>query len=291
MIAGNSIANLATANNLRTQTSQKETATATTHDRCGWFQPSPLRRANPGPVNGAAWRLVLLGAPGVGKGTQADLLKRQLEACHLSTGDLFRAASKQKDVEPSPAMRIALDYMRRGDLVPDGTVWEMVRERTECLRCSAGFVLDGFPRTLCQAESLMKLMETERISLNAVVNYELPVADIVARLSGRRTCEKCKAVFHLTGNPPKVDGVCDRCQGNLFQREDDRSESIAVRMETYERSTEPLIEFYRGLGLLVTVAAVGSPDEICARTLQVLGARIGIREKEESLSARERLSD
>jgi adenylate kinase len=274
MIAGNSIANLATANNLRTRTSQNDKAAPAPHDRCGWFQPSALRRANPAPVNGSAWRLVLLGAPGVGKGTQADLLNRQLEACHLSTGDLFRAASKQKDVEPSPAMRIALDYMRRGDLVPDGTVWEMVRERTECFRCSAGFVLDGFPRTLCQAESLKQLMESESIPLNAVVNYELPLAEIVARLSGRRTCEKCKAVYHVTGNPPKVDGVCDRCQGNLFQREDDRPESITVRMATYERSTEPLIEFYKGLGLLVTVAAVGSPDEICARTMRALGAEV-----------------
>ncbi|MGA9353111.1 MAG: nucleoside monophosphate kinase [Terriglobales bacterium] len=275
MNVGNPIGNLATANKFTSKVSQKEKASPAPNDRCGWFQPSALRRANATAVNASAWRLVLLGAPGVGKGTQADLLNRRLEACHLSTGDLFRAASKQKDVEPSPAMRVALDYMRRGDLVPDGTVWEMVRERTECLRCSAGFVLDGFPRTLCQAESLRQLMESERIPLNAVVNYELPLADIVARLSGRRTCEKCKAVFHVTGNPPKVDGVCDRCQGSLFQREDDRTESIAVRMETYERSTAPLIEFYRGMGLLVTVAAVGSPDEICARTMQALGARPG----------------
>jgi adenylate kinase len=282
MIASNSIANLATANSFTTQTSQKEKATPAPHDRCGWFQPSALRRANATAVNASAWRLVLLGAPGVGKGTQADLLNRRLETCHLSTGDLFRAASKQKDVEPSPAMRVALEYMRRGDLVPDSTVWEMVRERTECLRCSAGFVLDGFPRTLCQAESLKQLMESERIPLNAVVNYELPLADIVARLSGRRTCEKCKTVYHVTGNPPKVDGMCDRCQGNLFQREDDRPESITVRMATYERSTAPLIEFYKGLGLLVSVAAVGSPDEICARTIQALGARV----KNESAGAR-----
>src|SRR5271156_370729 len=128
MIAGNSIANLATANKFTTQASQKEKPTPALHDRCGWFQPSALRRANAAAVNGSAWRLVLLGAPGVGKGTQADLLKRQLEACHLSTGDLFRAASKQKDVEPSPAMQVALEYMRRGELVPDSTVWQMVCE-------------------------------------------------------------------------------------------------------------------------------------------------------------------
>jgi adenylate kinase len=243
------------------------------HDRCGWFQPSPGLCTDAAGKNGSAWRLVLLGAPGVGKGTQADLLNRRLDACHLSTGDLFRAASKQKDSDQSPAMRAAMEHMRRGELVPDGTVWEMVRERAACIRCSAGFVLDGFPRTLGQAESLKQLMGAERIPLHAVVNYELPVGEIVARLSGRRTCEKCKAVYHITGNPPRVDGVCDRCRGKLFQREDDRPESITVRMTTYERSTAPLIEFYKALGLLVSVAAVGSPDDICARTIEALRAR------------------
>jgi len=241
--------------------------------RCGWFQASSSICPDVRPVNGAPWRLVLLGAPGVGKGTQADLLNQRLNACHLSTGDLFRAASKQKDTEQSPAMRAAMDHMRRGELVPDGTVWEMVRERADCIRCSTGFVLDGFPRTLGQAESLRQLMEQQNIKLNAVVSYELPLAEIVARLSGRRTCEKCKAVYHVTGNPPKAEGVCDRCQGKLYQREDDRPESITVRMATYERSTAPLIEFYKSLGLLVTIPAVGAPDEICKRTIDVLKAR------------------
>lgn len=245
----------------------------TKHDRCGWFQPSPGLCTDAADKNGSAWRLVLLGAPGVGKGTQADLLNRRLEACHLSTGDLFRAASKQKEGDQSPAMRAAMEHMRRGELVPDGTVWEMVCERAACIRCSAGFVLDGFPRTLGQAESLNQLMGMERIALNAVVNYELPPREIVARLSGRRTCEKCKAVYHITGNPPKVGGVCDRCQGKLFQREDDRPESITVRMTVYESSTAPLIEFYKALGLLVSVPAVGSPDDICARTIEALRAR------------------
>ena len=134
-------------------------------------------------------------------------------------------------------------------------------------------MLDGFPRTLGQAESLRQLMESEKIRLNAVVNYELPLSEIVARLSGRRTCEKCKAVYHVTGNPPKAQGVCDRCQGKLFQREDDRPESITVRMAAYERCTAPLIEFYRALGLLVSIAATGSPGDICARTMDALRAR------------------
>jgi adenylate kinase len=137
-------------------------------------------------------------------------------------------------------------------------------------------VLDGFPRTLGQAESLKQLMESQKIPLTAVVNYELPLAEIVARLSGRRTCEKCKSVYHVTGQPPKVEGVCDRCGGRLFQREDDRPESIAVRMAAYERSTAPLIQFYKALGLLVPIAATGSPDEICARTISALAARTKI---------------
>lgn len=219
------------------------------------------------------WRLVLLGAPGVGKGTQADLLNQRLGACHLSTGDVFRAAGSRNDCEQSPAMREALGYMRRGELVPDSTVWEMVRERRECLHCGGGFLLDGFPRTLGQAESLKELLDREKLTLTAVVNYELPTSEIVARLSGRRTCEKCKTVFHLTERPPRVAGQCDRCGGKLFQREDDRPESIQVRMQAYERSTAPLIEFYKKSGLLVRVAASGSPDEILQITLTDLKSR------------------
>lgn len=215
----------------------------------------------------------MLGAPGVGKGTQADLLGERLGACHLSTGDVFRAAGSRGDCEQSPAMKEALRYMRSGALVPDSTVWEMVRERAGCLRCGGGFILDGFPRTLGQAESLKELLDSERLGLTAVVNYELPVHEIVARLGGRRTCESCKAVFHVADRPPKVEGRCDRCQGKLVQREDDRPESIKVRLEAYDRSTAPLIEFYKKAGLLLRVAASGTPDEIFEITLTDLKSR------------------
>jgi adenylate kinase family enzyme len=137
-------------------------------------------------------------------------------------------------------MQEALGYMRRGALVPDSTVWEMVRERVRCLRCGEGFILDGFPRTLGQAESLKQLLDSEKLALTAVVNYELPTREIIARLGGRRTCEKCKAVFHVIERPPKVAARCDHCGGTLFQREDDRPESIQVRLEAYGRSTAPL---------------------------------------------------
>jgi len=242
-------------------------------DRAAWLQ-GPSAQCEPLPKSEQSpYRLVLLGATGVGKGTQADLLHQRLGACHLSTGDVFRAAGKRAECDQSPAMKEAMGYMRRGELVPDSTVWEMVRERLACLHCGGGFILDGFPRTLGQAESLQQLMDAEGIWLSAVLSYELPASEIVARLGGRRTCEKCKAVYHVTERPPKLEGRCDRCDGKLFQREDDRPESIKVRLETYERSTAPLIEFYTKLGLLVRVAATGSPDEIFDRTVGEIESR------------------
>ena len=243
-------------------------------DRAAWLQgPSGQCKGIAAAKGLTPWRLVLLGAPGVGKGTQADLLSGRLGACHLSTGDVFRAAGIRGDCEQSPAMTEALRYMRRGALVPDSTVWEMVRERAGCLRCGGGFILDGFPRTLGQAESLGELLGREGLALTAVVNYELPTSEIVARLDGRRTCDNCKAVFHVTDRPPKVEGRCDRCVGKLFQREDDRPESIKVRLEAYDRSTAPLIEFYKRSGVLVRVAASGTPDEIFEITLTDLKSR------------------
>lgn len=139
-----------------------------------------------------------------GKGTQAQLLNQRLGAGDLSTRDVFRAAGSRKACEQTPAMAAALDY----DLVPDSTVWEMLRERSGCL-----LALDGFPRMLGQAEALSQLMEKENLALSAVMNYELPVAEIVSRLSGRRICEKCKAVFHVTMQPSRSEGICDECGG------------------------------------------------------------------------------
>ncbi len=246
-------------------------ATETKNHRAAWLQGPAAKCETPNRAE-QPWRLVLLGAPGVGKGTQAELLNHHLHACHLSTGDVFRAASKSTG-ELSPAMQAATDFMRKGELVPDATVWQMVCERKGCLHCDGGFILDGFPRTLAQAESLEKLMEREGIVLHAVINYELPASDIVARLSGRRTCEQCKAVYNVTERPPRIDGVCDKCSGKLFQRDDDKPESIEVRLDHYDRLTSPLIEFYNKLGMLVTVDAHGTPTEIFERTLTELQAR------------------
>jgi adenylate kinase len=245
----------------------------TKSDRTAWLkggearcQVVPQGRPNP-------HRLVLLGAPGVGKGTQAELLSERLGACHLSTGDIFRAAKTLDACERTPTMSRALEYMVRGDLVPDEIVLGLVSERAGCLRCRGGFLLDGFPRTVAQAEALDKVLAAQNVSLEAVVSYDMPMEKIVARLSGRRTCSVCKAVFHAQSRPPKKEGVCDNCGAALIQREDDRPESVRVRMAAYETSTAPLIEFYRGKGILVSVPAEGTPEQICNRTLQALDDR------------------
>jgi len=247
------------------------TMSATKNDRAAWLKAGKAVCSNPPLKTPAkAWRLVLLGAPGVGKGTQADLLHERLGACHLSTGDVFRAAKTLPDGHRSPAMDCALDFMRRGDLVPDQTVLDMVGERLRCLHCCGGFLLDGFPRTVVQAEALDKLMQQEEVALTAVLNYELPMDEIVARISGRRTCYNCKAVYHVASRPSRTEGVCDSCGGKLFQREDDRPESVRVRMAAYEKSTRPLIKFYQERGLLVPVIAGGTPEETFQSTMVAL---------------------
>jgi adenylate kinase len=207
----------------------------------------------------------------VGKGTQAELLCKALGTCHLSTGDVFRAAQCQH--EPSPALKAALEAMRRGELVSDGLVVSMVSERSGCLSCGGGFLLDGFPRTEAQAEALDDLLDQQGVCLDAVLSYELPIDEIVERLSGRRTCGKCKAVFHVTARPPQQEGICDACGGQLIQREDDRPESIRVRMRAYEESTRPLADYYKRTGRLVAVSAEGTPEEILERSLTALQNR------------------
>lgn len=225
------------------------------------------------PAPARAWRLVLLGAPGVGKGTQAELLARHLGAVHLSTGDIFRTAKTLPPAHRTEAIEAALHYMQRGELVPDDIVIRLVEERRACLRAPCGFLLDGYPRTVAQATALDRLLEQEGLPLDGVLDYELPLETVVRRLSGRRTCSRCQAVFHIDNRPPQQPGVCDYCGGTLIHREDDRPEAIRVRMEVYQRSTAPLIEYYRARGLLVSVPAEGTPEQVFQRSLALLQER------------------
>ncbi len=219
---------------------------------------------------------VLLGAPGVGKGTQAEFLHKKYGAVQLSTGDVFRAIKNMPEDTLTPAMKEAMDAMKAGKLVSDDTVISIVRERKGCLASGYGFLLDGFPRTVYQAEALKKLLDELNIKLDGVLNYTLDTEEVVKRLSGRRTCKQCKTTFHVIFNPPKVEGVCDKCGGELFQREDDRPEAIRVRLQTYEESTAPLAEYYEKEGLLITISAEGSPEEVFKRTESILKEKLGL---------------
>jgi adenylate kinase len=238
-------------------------------ERVGWFSAGKIQCDPLPPLQDVPHRLVVLGPPGVGKGTQAQLLCERLRTCHLSTGDLFRSA--KCDSASSPAMNEALNALQRGELISDELVIAMVRERSMCLRCQGGFLLDGFPRTVRQAVALEELLAELHVNLDTTICFELPLDDIVARLSGRRTCSSCQAVFHVSHRPPTVPGVCDHCRGRLVQRDDDQPEAICVRMRVYKEETQPLIDFYQRNGKLQRVQAVGSPQEIFDRTMRLLG--------------------
>jgi adenylate kinase len=215
------------------------------------------------------WRLVLLGAPGAGKGTQARLLSRSLGACALSTGDIFRAAASRA-IPPDSPLAIAREHIRRRELVPDVVVLDLVRERTQCLQCPGGFLLDGFPRTLPQAQALTEYLSAQRLRLDAVVYYEADREVLLARLAGRRVCRRCQAVFHLVSHPPRIEDRCDYCAGPLEQRPDDRPDALLVRVEAYLAATRPLLDYYQEQQLLLKVAAQGEPADILAGTLGLL---------------------
>jgi adenylate kinase len=212
-------------------------------------------------------RVVLLGPPGAGKGTQAKLLHDEFGACQISTGDILRKAV----AEQTTLGKEASGYINRGALVPDDVIVNLVAERLKERDCENGFILDGFPRTIPQAEGLDRILKSAGLSLNGVLSVQVPERIIIERLAGRRTCRSCGALSHMVFNPPKKAGVCDRCGGELYQRDDDREETIANRLKVYEKQTAPLANYYRERGLLREIDGVGEIDDIRARVTKALG--------------------
>jgi adenylate kinase len=212
-------------------------------------------------------RVVLLGPPGAGKGTQAKLLQDEFGAVQISTGDILRKAV----AEQTPLGKEAAGYINRGALVPDDVIVNLVAERLKEKDCERGFILDGFPRTIPQAERLDEILKRMGLSLNCVLSVQVPREVIIERLAGRRTCKSCGALCHVVFDPPRKSGICDRCGGELFQRDDDREETIANRLNVYEAQTAPLVDYYRKQGLLRDIDGVGEIAEIRARVTQALG--------------------
>jgi len=212
-------------------------------------------------------RVVLLGPPGSGKGTQAKLLQEKFTACQISTGDILRKAVN----EQTPLGKQAADYIQRGELVPDNLIVKLVAERLKEPDCEKGFILDGFPRTISQARSLEEILTRMGLVLKCVLSMQVPRKSIVERLSGRRTCKGCGALYHLVFDPPKAAGICNRCGGELFQRDDDREETITNRLNVYDSQTAPLENFYRDRGLLKEIDGVGKVEEIGRRIIQAVG--------------------
>lgn len=212
-------------------------------------------------------RVVLLGPPGAGKGTQAKLLQDEFGACQISTGDILRKAV----AEQIPLGKEAAEYINRGALVPDDVIVNLVAERLKERDCEKGFILDGFPRTIPQAQGLDRILKTMGLSLNGVLSVQVPENIVIERLAGRRTCRSCGALSHMVFNPPKKAGVCDHCGGELYQRDDDREETIANRLRVYEKQTAPLANYYRERGLLREIDGVGEVNDIRARVTKALG--------------------
>lgn len=215
----------------------------------------------------ASLRAVLLGPPGAGKGTQARLLGEKFEACQVSTGDILRKAV----ADQSPLGKEASDYIKRGALVPDSVIVNLVAERLKEKDCQQGFILDGFPRTIPQAQGLEEILRKMGLGLQSVLLVQVPDAVIVERLAGRRTCKNCGALYHLTLNPSTKESTCDRCGGELLQRDDDREETISARLKVYDNQTAPLVDYYRQQGILREIDGVGKVDDIRNRMIKALG--------------------
>ena len=203
-------------------------------------------------------RIILLGPPGAGKGTQAKKIADEFSISHISTGEIFRKAVS----EQTPLGKKAGEYLDKGLLVPDEIVEGIVESRLDMNDCKNGFLLDGFPRTLNQAESLAKYMKQKGITLDMVINIEVDQMNLIERFTGRRTCKQCGATFHIEFSPSKNPGVCDKCNGELIIRKDDETDTVKKRLNVYETTTAPLIDYYNHHKLLVNVDGAKTIDQV-----------------------------
>jgi adenylate kinase len=213
-------------------------------------------------------RLVLVGPPGAGKGTQAVVIAGHFGIPHISTGDIFRANLKQE----TPLGLAAKEYMDKGELVPDSVTNEMVADRLTWEDARGGFLLDGYPRTLVQADVFQGILSNAGTPLDAVLEFVVDDAEVIERLSGRRTCTSCGRIYHVKNDPPSVDGACDTCGAELIQRTDDSEEVIANRLRVYNEQTAPLVAFYREAGVLISVSAAGAVADVSQRAISALSA-------------------
>jgi adenylate kinase len=212
-------------------------------------------------------RLVLLGPPGAGKGTQARMLEAQLKAPQIASGDLLRTAVRNRTALGAEAK----SYMDKGALVPDELVLKLIEEHLNQRGAQGGFILDGFPRTVAQAEALARMLETRKERLDKVIALIVPNDEIIKRISGRRTCRNCGAMYHVIYDPPRNVNICNDCNGELYQREDDEEDTVRMRLEVYAASTKPLLDHYGRLGLLAQIDGMGRPDDIERRILEAVG--------------------
>jgi adenylate kinase len=211
-------------------------------------------------------RLVLLGAPGAGKGTQAKKLIEKYRIPQISTGDILRKAV----ADGTPLGKEAKSYMDKGELVPDSVVIGLVKERLGKDDCKDGFILDGFPRNTSQAQTLDGVLAMMNTPITVALSVDVDKDDLMKRLTGRRTCKKCQQMYNVYSSPSKKEGICDKCGGELFQRDDDKEATIKNRLEIYDKSTAPLIDHYRKKGILKSVKGVGSIDEIFKNVCAIL---------------------
>ncbi|MBM4276880.1 MAG: adenylate kinase [Deltaproteobacteria bacterium] len=213
--------------------------------------------------------LILLGPPGAGKGTQAQMIVERYHLPQISTGDILRAAVR----EGTSLGKQAKAFMDRGELVPDEVVIGIIDERLRTPDCKTGFILDGFPRTTPQAEALQAILVKIEKAVDHVINIEVDPEELVRRLTGRRTCKNCGGMFHNLFHPPQKEGVCDRCGGSLYQREDDREETIRTRLKEYKKQTAPLIQHYQNKKLLRSIRGMGGQNQIFEQIIRVLDAK------------------